>query len=105
MKIPAFSCFIGLACLSATLVSGQEQKKSPKKAPARPAQVFKLPENVRVETNLVYAKYGTRELMLDLYLPKEKPASPMPCILVIHGGGWRSGDKQRFAKHAAHLAD
>jgi pectinesterase len=44
--------------------------------------------------------------MLDLYLPTEKPAAPMPCVVVIHGGGWRSGDKQRFARHAAyHLAD
>ena len=104
MKSVTLNCILGIFYLTATLVAGQEQKASPKRAAARQPQTLKLPDTVRVETNIVYAKYGTRELMLDLYLPKEKPASPMPCIIVIHGGGWRSGDKQRFARHAAFLA-
>jgi len=105
MKGPILNCIVGIVCLSAMLAAGQEQKKSSKKAAAKQAQAFKLPETVRVETNIVYAKYGTRELMLDMYLPKVKSALPVPCIIVIHGGGWRSGDKQRFARHAAYLAD
>ena len=104
MKNATLHFILGIAYLTASLISGQEQKASPKWAAARQPQTLKLPDTVRVETNIVYAKYGTRELMLDLYLPKEKPASPMPCIIVIHGGGWRSGDKQRFARHAAFLA-
>lgn len=63
-----------------------------------------LPASVKVERDIVYARYGAREVKLDLYLPKE-PASPsIPCIVVVHGGGWRSGDKTRFAHIAGALA-
>ncbi len=30
---------------------------------------------------------------LDVYLPAESFPRPLPAILLIHGGGWRSGDK------------
>ena len=62
-------------------------------------------DNCVVSVQLGYAAGDFHTLLDgDLYLPKEKPASPLPCIIVIHGGGWRSGDKQRFARHAAYLA-
>lgn len=81
-----------------------QDAKSPKRGAAKKAESFVLPANVSIEKNIVYARYGSREVMLDLYLPKERTASPLPCVVVIHGGGWRSGDKQRFARHAAYLA-
>jgi pectinesterase len=65
----------------------------------------KLPDTVKVERDIVYAKYGDREVLLDLYLPKQPASAKIPCIVVIHGGGWRSGDKTRFAAQAAYLAD
>lgn len=34
-----------------------------------------------------------REEKLDAYLPLEGAARPVPAILLIHGGGWRIGDK------------
>ncbi|MEO6846382.1 MAG: alpha/beta hydrolase [Chthoniobacterales bacterium] len=40
-----------------------------------------------------YAKYGDRELVLDVFLPA-KPEGPLPVILVVAGGGWRSGRKE-----------
>ena len=64
-----------------------------------------LPESVKVERDIVYATYGDREVMLDLYLPKEPTSEKLPCIVVIHGGGWRNGDKTKFAAQAAYLAD
>ena len=42
--------------------------------------------------------------MLDMYLPKSPPAGKLPCIIVIHGGGWRSGSKRTFARFAAAFA-
>lgn len=30
---------------------------------------------------------------LDLYRPRPSRASPLPVVLRLHGGGWRSGDK------------
>ncbi len=64
-----------------------------------------LPETVKVERDIVYAAYGERKVLLDLYLPKKPSSDKIPCILVIHGGGWRMGDKTKFAAQAAYLAD
>ena len=52
-----------------------------------------VPATVQAERDLVYARYGTREVKLDLYLPRVRPTAAIPCIVVVHGGGWRSGDK------------
>lgn len=64
-----------------------------------------FPASVKVERDLVYARYGNREVKLDLYLPRTPAGNAIPCIVVIHGGGWRSGDKTRFAPIAAALAE
>jgi len=58
-----------------------------------PVQVPKqVPESVTFEKDIVYGKGGDDELKLDLSRPKngDKPA---PCIVVIHGGAWRAGNK------------
>lgn len=34
-----------------------------------------------------------REEKLDIYLPDESFERPIPAVLLIHGGGWRGGDK------------
>ena len=69
------------------------------------ATPFKVPDTVKVERDIVYAKYGKREVKLDLYLPKAKADGKLPCIMVVHGGGWRSGDKNRFARFASAFAE
>jgi acetyl esterase/lipase len=70
-----------------------------------PAQnKFTLPDTVEVKRDIVYAEYGAKKLLLDLYLPKSKTAGPIPGIVVIRGGGWRAGDKNAFAPIAAGLA-
>ena len=33
-------------------------------------------------------------LSLDLYLPVKTPERPLPVVLWIHGGGWKSGTKE-----------
>jgi acetyl esterase/lipase len=71
----------------------------------RRAAPFRVPDTVKVVRDIVYARYGTREVKLDLYLPKAPPAGKLPCIMVIHGGGWRSGDKNRFARFASRFAE
>ncbi|MGB2822767.1 MAG: alpha/beta hydrolase [Phycisphaerae bacterium] len=78
-----------------------------KKRLANPGQgpKFQMPETVKVVRDIVHARYGDREVKLDLYLPKDPPAGKLPCIMVIHGGGWRSGDKERFARFAARFAE
>lgn len=54
----------------------------------------KLPPGVKVVSNQTYAARSTGALLLDLYLPVEKPAQPLPVVLWIHGGGWSAGAKE-----------
>ncbi len=53
---------------------------------------------------LAYAKYGDRELQLDLFKLKEQ-SEPRPAIIWIHGGGWRKGTRKNGAKVARYLAE
>ena len=63
----------------------------------------KLPENVKLTADLDYAGDDNPRQKLDLFLP-ENPESdrPLPLVVWIHGGAWRSGDKksghQRIAR-------
>src|SRR5438046_9706504 len=93
---PILLCLLAIAVAPLVLAQNQKQKQG--------AARLVVPENVERVADLVYAKYGERELRLDLYLPKPRPASAVPGIVVIRGGGWRSGDKQGFAPIAAGLA-
>ncbi|MCF7848621.1 MAG: alpha/beta hydrolase [Kiritimatiellales bacterium] len=53
---------------------------------------------------LTFARYGTRELQLDLFKPT-KQKKPMPAIVCIHGGGWSKGNSRNFHKVAEYLAE
>lgn len=42
--------------------------------------------------DLEYARVGEKDLLLDLYLPKD-PEGSLPLLVWVHGGAWRGGDK------------
>ena len=52
----------------------------------------RLPEGIKLQRDVVYATVGERKLVLDLYLPQKKE-KPLPLVVWIHGGAWRSGSK------------
>jgi acetyl esterase/lipase len=56
--------------------------------------VPQLPEGIRFERDLVYARIGGQELKLDLYW-QARAVAPTPVIVWVHGGAWRSGDKSQ----------
>jgi len=60
-----------------------------------------LPDGVRKVADQTYVQYGTRCLKLDMYLPAGKR---MPVVVLVHGGGWRSGFRSEFAPMAVRLA-
>jgi len=62
-----------------------------------------LPANVSEHLDVVYAKYGEREMKLDLCVPKDAK-KPMAAVVVVHGGGWLKGDKSKFRTLAQQLA-
>lgn len=63
-----------------------------------------LPKGVIAKEDIVYASHGKRELHLDLFRPEKSKGGPFPAVILIHGGGWRSGDKSMQVPLAEHLA-
>ena len=91
---------LAVAMLAAAWGLAAQQPKAQQKAQDPP---FELPPGVVVERDLVYARYGARELKLDLYRP-ESAEGPLPGVVFIHGGGWSGGNRSAFRRQAAHLA-
>ncbi|MEZ4701304.1 MAG: alpha/beta hydrolase [Rhodothermales bacterium] len=48
-------------------------------------------EHINVTQNVVFAKPGVKPLKYDVYSPKG--AQNLPCIVIIHGGGWATNDE------------
>lgn len=59
--------------------------------------------NVVEQRNITYVKIGARPLQLDAFVPK-KAKGKTAAVLVVHGGGWRSGDRAQHIPLAQHLA-
>ena len=73
-----------LVLAAATLGLPSEARES---APAKPADVL-------FERDIEYAKSEHAPATLNLARPGDA-ASPRPCVVVIHGGGWASGRKEQ----------
>ena len=52
-----------------------------------------IPENVQYVRDVEFCKGGGHPLLLDWYIPKERPHKPSPVVIWIHGGGWVGSDK------------
>jgi hypothetical protein len=57
---------------------------------------------VDLSADLVYSTVGGRPLLLDLYLPSGAPR-PMPVIVWLHAGGWRSGNRKQAPDLSRHF--
>lgn len=104
MPLPVLSRRVGatLLCLVTALpvvttTAGADEQPSsapPQKAEAKqPDTAIKLPPGVKMERDLAYIQDGDEAQKLDLYLPVQPPAKPLPLVVHIHGGGWRGGSK------------
>jgi len=60
-------------------------------------------KNTLSEYNIAYRNVGGRDLLLDIFYPKDK-SKKKPAVLLIFGGGWKSGDKTHNYAMAAVLA-
>jgi acetyl esterase/lipase len=61
----------------------QEKKKQ---------QPPRVPEGVKAERDIEYARVGETTLLLDVFRP-ESSGQPLPLVVWVHGGGWSGGDK------------
>jgi len=62
--------------------------------------------------DLPYAEAEGNTLLMDLYLPgntdadiREGDRQGVPCVIFVHGGGWKGGDKKSAKQNAAWLVE
>ena len=72
-------------------------------SPASGAEQSDGNDRFTVRTGLAFCDVDP-QLCLDLYLPKQD-GGPVPCVMVIQGGGFLPQDGQRFRPFASYLAE
>ena len=88
-----FVAMVTVCCLAMS-VSAQQREGRPPRERLRPA----VPKGVRAILDVSYVpgpKAHPRQ-KLDLYIPNDPVAptrGPLPVIVFVHGGAWRTGDK------------
>ncbi|HEY9167667.1 MAG TPA: alpha/beta hydrolase [Candidatus Kryptonia bacterium] len=78
--------------------------KVQKKFPSAKLVLPDLPRGVVADENVVFDSSGSRALTLDVYYPESRSDSLYPGVILIHGGGWSSGDKSMEVPMAQQLA-
>jgi acetyl esterase/lipase len=102
-RAAALSLLMMLSGASATAGDGPAPK--PKFAPPAARMTVVTGKNrayIRTYLNLSY-KSGCKACQLDLAIPDQSHEGPFPTIVVIHGGGWITGDKSSFASDEHHV--
>ena len=61
--------------------------------------------DVNEKKNITYCSIGNRKLLLDAFYQSEKNKKISPAIIIIHGGGWRSGNRTMHYPLAQKLAE
>jgi acetyl esterase/lipase len=89
---------------SVPIVYRQIHKDFPYAVPAHDS----LPKGVKAYRDLIYTSFpetpfGPRDLHVDLFSP-EKPGK-YPALIMVHGGGWRSGNKSMQIPKAQMIAE
>ena len=58
---------------------------------------------VQIKDDIVIGSAGSRDLLADLFLPPEGESNDR-AILLVHGGGWREGEKEQLRGYGILLA-
>jgi pectin methylesterase-like acyl-CoA thioesterase/dienelactone hydrolase len=62
-------------------------------------------KRVKEKRNITYCKIGERKLLLDAFYPSAKPKEKRAAVIIIHGGGWRTGNRTQHYALAQRLVD
>ncbi|MGK9475663.1 alpha/beta hydrolase [Melioribacter sp. OK-6-Me] len=60
-------------------------------------------QGLQILKNVIYYSEGQRKLLLDLFMPAGH-AKKLPLVVIVHGGGWRSGYKEMEHPIASRIA-
>jgi acetyl esterase/lipase len=89
--------------LMLTTVSSGVLAQTPQFVPRNRQQPM-TPPNVTAHRDIPYVENGHERQRLDLFLPAEAKG-PLPVIVWIHGGGWKSGSKENCLPLRAHFVE
>lgn len=90
----SYSLFLILAVQIALPAFSQQQQN--RRRPPNPTDEQiqqRVPEGVTFIPNIAYRE-GNEAWELDLAMPSKQGNAPRPALVIIHGGGWRNGDKR-----------
>ena len=68
------------------------------------ALLAQVPDSVVVEKDVEYSSVGSSQTM-DILRPRASSDKPRPAVLLVHGGGFRAGNKQGYLPLAMKLAE
>jgi acetyl esterase/lipase len=54
---------------------------------------------IKIESNIFYTKNKNPRQSLDLIIPIKRASKKLPVIVYIHGGAWKSGNKEQGLRH------
>lgn len=63
-----------------------------------------IPENLIVDKDLVFKETEEKTLKLDIYRHRSV-SEPTPTLVFIHGGSWKSGDKDDYRRYLVDYAE
>jgi acetyl esterase/lipase/lysophospholipase L1-like esterase len=66
---------------------------------------IKKTKAVKAKKDIAYCRVGERSLLLDVFSPTAKAKTSRAVIMIIHGGGWRSGNRTQHHALAQRLAE
>jgi pectinesterase len=66
--------------------------------------VPEITENITASKNIAYCVHDGRSLALDVFSPTQGIKEKKKAIIMIHGGGWRSGNRRMHYPFAQRLA-
>lgn len=62
-------------------------------------------KTVTEQKALTYGKIGNRGLLTDVFSPVTTRSKNLPAIMIVHGGGWRTGNRTQHHQLARRLAE
>ncbi len=74
-------------------------------APAVAQKPPTVPDTVVFEAGIEYANPADQHLQLNMARPKKADGGPLPCVLCIHGGGFRAGNRTSYDNLVVKLAE
>lgn len=92
-----------LAPVDTSFTTNSAFQKNIKHYPQIKIATTTLNKNVKADRNVNYCTAGNFALNADVFYPKTKKNKP--AVMIIHGGGWRSGDRSMDIPMAQELAN